>query len=461
MDCKRSIDLLQELFPHETTQTLESALEGAEGDLNIACAILINSEEDVKREEKDDILTVSPISCIETLIDMFPSLSADDVERIYEEYGNDVDKCINTLLTFEGLTNEDIEAQKEYEKVRSLKDTDKVNKKDAWGSLSQKVDTIKTFTGVIEGIAKAALFKNSFHTTKSIISIIYDWEDEYKTIDSNPNSTVTPQAQIMGAGGKVQSAYGFAHSKSYNYPRSKSAGNESDKQESFSSHQRPYRYNSQNKEARELENILRTNLQFKSIRRKFFESALEFFNGDIDKTLAVAVFILETNGGSLTHPRKEFKQDSLQLNTMLTKKSGIIRNKRSANVNFTPDMFSSDSIFAKSKEFFNRIISQPRVDLHGFTSNDAEVLIQPCLEKWWHREIELREQNCQNLRNQSCLNVPDVVIVTGRGLHSLDGVPRVRIKVQQILDKLNYIYTEEPSFFVIRGRKPTRTICSP
>lgn len=84
---------------------------------------------------------------------------------------------------------------------------------------------------------------------------------------------------------------------------------------------------------------------------------------------------------------------------------------------------------------------------------EAELIAERCLNVWWTKELALREMNGQRLNQIKAINLAPFKIITGRGLHSVGGVSKVRIKVKKFLDTCLYSYTEEASYFIVEGKK--------
>ena len=136
-------------------------------------------------------------------------------------------------------------------------------------------------------------------------------------------------------------------------------------------------------------------------------------------------------------------------------KKPVIRTTKVAHeentLNF--DVFVDDESYKKGLTIVQDTFTNYRADLHGFLPDEAVSIVRECLKKWWAEELILREQKAQRLNQRIVANVKPFTIITGRGIHSVGGVSKVRKKVKYFLENNTFVFLEEPSFFIVEGKK--------
>lgn len=83
---------------------------------------------------------------------------------------------------------------------------------------------------------------------------------------------------------------------------------------------------------------------------------------------------------------------------------------------------------------------------------EALALTKRVLDAWWQEEIEQRiEHGKLNLYGSSGVFVNNLLIVTGRGIHSANGVSIIRRYVKDHLVRNGYIFEEGIGNFEVQG----------
>lgn len=450
------ISTLQDLFPTKTIYELETVLASADGDLSIACSMLFGEEDSVNSAGSKQMSETSETGW-GILLDMFPNVDQKEIKRIYEENDNDVDVSIQHLLSFQLLSQEDLEHQKYYEE-QALRREDANCSDKVWGSGKESTGLIVEYSGVSERIAKSAYYRNSFNASRALIDLIYNYKEYIKRDDKDISRPTTPNIlandKFPRVGGKVQSSRGFAHARDNGEKDLKSRECSPEIADSDVPLNSSYKYSLQNKEGIELEEILRSNIYLKSIKHTFFEKALEFYNGDVTKTILLGKLILDTNCAQYTYGYLAKPQYGTAT-TIKSVKKPVIRTTKVAHeektLNF--DVFVDDESYKKGLTIVQDTFANYRADLHGFLPDEAVSIVRECLKKWWAEELILREQKAQRLNQRIIANVKPFTIITGRGIHSVGGVSKVRKKVKNFLENNSFVFLEEPSFFIVEGKK--------
>ena len=108
-------------------------------------------------------------------------------------------------------------------------------------------------------------------------------------------------------------------------------------------------------------------------------------------------------------------------------------------------------------QMISRLFETYSLDFHGFLPSTAVELLKKALEIWWGEELSEREMNAKrSITNNKALYVKPLTVITGRGMHSVGGISKVRVQVKKYLTSNNYIFWEEPSFFTIEGKKSSK-----
>jgi len=95
------------------------------------------------------------------------------------------------------------------------------------------------------------------------------------------------------------------------------------------------------------------------------------------------------------------------------------------------------------------------IDLHGQTVASALMTISKSLKNWWQMELNLRGNSAtqaQQARSLKALYAGPLNIITGKGLHSKQGVSRIKIQCRTYLRLNSYTFEEGDGFFTVTGR---------
>lgn len=111
-------------------------------------------------------------------------------------------------------------------------------------------------------------------------------------------------------------------------------------------------------------------------------------------------------------------------------------------------------------DFYESIEPVPLVvDLHGETVAGAVMTISNSVRNWWHRELYLRGNKATRMQDAKSLkalyNGP-LKIITGKGLHSKNGISIIRIQCRNYLRLNFYTFEEHDGHFIVTGRQAFR-----
>lgn len=224
------------------------------------------------------------------------------------------------------------------------------------------------------------------------------------------------------------------------------------------SHQRQaVRYATQKKE---LHLIIESNPVLKTLHRKFCELAVEHFRGDVIKAIEVCRFLVQNNGAGLTHGARKVKNSSPSYASAakaapaqpskgppltLSAQFASFRTKADAVVGPQTDL---------EKQIYGLYLRTSRLDLHHLKLAPAMQVTRRALNDWWSREKEQREyEGTLSKFTSRAVFVDPLNIITGRGIHSVGGVPVIRQSVSRYLQASGYVYDEKAGSFIVLGKK--------
>lgn len=360
-----SVALLVEMFPNKPVDDLNLALKSSNGILDDACAMLVS--EDSSREN------VNPH---EQLKSMFPLVNQPTIDKVWNDQNGNFDATVVELLNHHMLLEENDSRDPEPSPQPESKST---------------VDIVQEYTGVTSSIARHFSYRSSFNVVKAIVSIL----DSYR---EPPQEKKTPAAPLPKhrTGGRVQGPKGAAHAD-------KLASSSTREASPVTQDRPPYVYSIESAEAQELEDAIKSNLNLRSIHPKFLHRALEYYRGDLLKTLQLASLIIEQNGTRYTY--KDAHEESYDLSGFTEyKPRGKRRSPRDFNGNSNFSL-QDDSYAPIARSMWSNVLTNPRLDFHGFLCPDAIQVLQKCLEKWWKHELDQRELNNQKLSMTQVANV--------------------------------------------------------
>lgn len=233
-----------------------------------------------------------------------------------------------------------------------------------------------------------------------------------------------------------------------------------------------YRYNPISKEAKELWDLVPSNEQMKSMNKTLLINALEFFQGNVYKVIELVSELssnqtpqhtIKTISQNLQQPiikfipkvendpyiliKKKFSnyadKRSLSSSTSSSSSSLLLKNKSN----------KSNLTNSSEKNQFNQYISSGSVDLHGFRLTEAMKLTKLILQHWWEEEEKNRELVGHMDKFGDKASIGPVRIITGRGIHSTNGISILKRYVKEYLINNKYVFDEEIGSFEVTGKR--------
>lgn len=224
-------------------------------------------------------------------------------------------------------------------------------------------------------------------------------------------------------------------------------------------------------EFKELKSIYVSNPMFSTMNDNFFEKGLEFFKGNIAKVIEVATIVLDHDAADLTHEFSPKTQPKLLLSEILkpsVNRSPLIKkpaSQLSQGKSFAQSISNSNlSTFSKkvpraSQETligqrYQKLDISGKVDLHGLIVSDSLFVVKNALDSWWSQEVNERLNHGRlDQFGSTAVFVEPLHIITGRGLHSVDGVSKVKKAVVNYLHRCSYTFEEYPGSLDVIGKK--------
>ncbi|KAG7699392.1 hypothetical protein KL951_001109 [Ogataea haglerorum] len=174
----------------------------------------------------------------------------------------------------------------------------------------------------------------------------------------------------------------------------------------------------------------RTNPYLNNLEKRFYLDCLEYFGGDVHRTIQLATWMQNPGSSPKSMPTsKPLPSSSLSSSISLGGPSDPLQ------------------------EIIDDALKTNKLDLHGLLVSEAEHCVQQVLKSWWKFEMEQRILDGTNLRGKKAMYVGYLDIITGRGFHSSGGVPRLRNLVHRILNSENYIFDDIVLGFKVMGKK--------
>lgn len=416
-NCLRNLDSLKDMFPSvEETEIIRKAEKAR--DLNALADELSTLE--VKQKDNNCLPYSNEANCIK---EIFPNISKEKLLGILLERDGNIESLINQLLEQEdSLHSKRLPASQQVNN-RQNNDEDQ----GVWFLLKRKAQEIGKFLEIPEEDARSSLHKNSGLIPRAVVEMIKN----HKPVSQHKPS----RNRGIPLGGRVQGPQMAKRDK-------KEEANNGLKQ------QRSYVYNDNSPEAKELKSMYFSNAELREIDEGFVQKTLTFFRGNIPKTIEVFYYLIQTNSAYLTiNGRHRSKAPALlpqigHISYPTSRKTSVLLGNNLGHS--TPH---SSSIL-KSANVHNHTL-----DLHNLTIDEALDTTQAVLQEWW--AVEEKERIIAGTFNRfgsKTLFTDPLTVITGRGLHSSSGKPRLRTAIKKYLTQNKFVFSEQLSSFIVEGR---------
>lgn len=347
----------------------------------------------------------------------------------------------------------------------------------AWASFSEDSQKLSNVTGLLVVRTSSYLHQKEGKYIDALVSIIKC----HKPVE--PRSTKPDKTPSrIPRGGRVQRGNGTR-----SYPQ----GNRGSK-----AHTDPYyRFDPNSTEARELRAIYLANPAMKEVNEVFVNTALEFFKGNVDATVAVLMAVIEHGAEALTNdeaaegvvadlarlevgPKSSgswslavggskrpttaplLKERYIRMYNVLRQQmlksgtkgaagsQGLLKESRRQ---YWLAIAAADGHKQQMVEAALRTLS---LDLHGLPVQSAKEATREVLSEWWAYETEQRHHHGQLSKyGATTVFAGPMRVITGKGIHSRNGISPVRVLIRQLLDRERYVYEDEGGCYTVYGKR--------
>lgn len=465
---------LKSIFPSISKQKICEVLEESDNDLTKSAELLIcylqlqDSQNSDKEKTKQELNNPTSFQYkVKKLKELFPKLQHKIILKALNDCSEDLEKATEDLLTQKLL--KDIEAELGEVSVSDLSTLNSSSSLSSplssssssfWLSSNSDIEKIVLTTGIDEKAARQFYHKNTANVYKSIIDIIYHYAEEKSTAKVNKVDVVDLPEKFIPAGSRVQSA-------PYNNNRSvegfKLTIQERDnllrRKRSFTCNEKEFRFSEEDPAYLELLFFVSTTSALNAINPEFYKSCFIFFSGDNSKIIDLSLNLIDKHLERLTYldswsnPRK-LEVSKINNNNDINTFSKVVRKTKKVSNGYSGDVVSLErsEVLMQEKQISNSIENHV-ADLHGFRVKNAQTTTIKVTERWWNDELKAREISGNARYGEKAREIGALKIITGKGVHSVGGISKVRATVKKILQERQFIFIEDQSFFTIYGRR--------
>ncbi|ODV97734.1 hypothetical protein PACTADRAFT_31167 [Pachysolen tannophilus NRRL Y-2460] len=534
-----TISKLSEMFSHLSLSKIRETVQEVNGDLDKAVDLLLNEDavRFAQNTKQSSALPETTGVVSENLCDydfsnenvqdptmfkenfvflkeMFPNIPARDIGDTLVKTGNNTVSSIEILLNYKNFKREISNYDSQQMIKLSLKNSSTTTSTKTWAKIDEEAKQVVSLTGIPFEIAKRYYHENDTNIIKTIISII----ETYKSVEVEDEAN---DIQALKAGGKVKGRV------QREVPRMSS---KMFKFENFAAPAAPaplaaaaaaspllqkkkhiYKYDPESNESQVLGLSKHENPILFTVSDKFYERAMEFFNGNIKKVISVATLICEQNCQELTFESQRVgntgkNENSMNFNnaeiekennfTKQEKSEPSINNNSNTNLDINP-ILTADNYFARAQNYtqmarssqssaikhhYNQLAAENKkkgiecknseqgglqeerlliakqtstLDLHGLSVEVALKTLRKGLQEWWDDELKERELNHgkMNYSSLKAFAIGPMRIITGKGIHSRNGVSQIKKQVKLYLQQHNYIFDDQSSGYIVEGKR--------
>ncbi|CCK68332.1 Cue2p KNAG_0A06770 [Huiozyma naganishii CBS 8797] len=427
------VQTLREMFPDTPEDAIRVRLESANGDVELACSMLLSDADS----------TSTSTSALATLLEMFPHIEGATVKRVYEANGGSeaMDRVIASLL--------------DNEAGRSAGG--------AWRAANLDIDTISHFTD----LADTFLIGEWYHAHRSntpvtIIEIIHRGYKKRATPSQQPQTQQQRASRrLVTAGGRVQSGNGFAHKRSSPslQPNRRAISSPFTTRDTLGGN---FVYAPDAQEVVQLDAAVEADDTYHSINPVFVKECIVYYNGNVQRATELFDYLAKRDAIKYTFFHYFDDEDGIKSGPSFVSNKGTgrtitipnkqhgqprqIRYNRSQTSTVTSGGSGNDAQLAQLFTAF-------KLDFHGYQPQTAVSVLRVALRRWWDAEIEERELHAKRLHATNVMYMEKLTVVTGRGIHSINGKSKVKIQVKRFLQENAYVFWEEQSYFLVIGKK--------
>lgn len=246
-----------------------------------------------------------------------------------------------------------------------------------------------------------------------------------------------------------------------------------------------YVFRQSNREVVELNQLYEDSDEMKLISKEFLQKLLISVKGDLNKLIEITGLIFECQYQNLTFEEMwNLNDDKMKYSEVVSTSKKPLNQVRLTNTTknvkrVLPFISTSKGSRASSQSFSpitgqgpissNPISSNPtsskaqviqnyhstgRLDLHQLLVDEAMSISKQIINEWWQSEHVMRvNEGKLHKYGNLVMFVDPLQVVTGRGLHSSGGKPKIKLRVGKFLKENLYVYEEETWGYIISGKR--------
>ncbi|KAK6460204.1 hypothetical protein DFJ63DRAFT_315498 [Scheffersomyces coipomensis] len=373
-----------------------------------------------------------------TLIEMFPSLDVNVIERVLIECKDNLDSSIAKLL--EIPHDDDDDGNIVYD---DDDDGEEDNGPNDWSHFNSDLTKLEDLLNIPKFDVTRYLHKNNGNFIKALIDIIKHYKrPPTPKIEIDKGWSEVSRVQ----GGRVQrNGSTLKRKPPPPLPQESSAKIEVMDKDTL----------------KDWADDIHDNLDVRGLTRDFIKKTLLLVDGDIGKTLQILELISKQKEDKKAE-KKNRKQRSINSThdiqfkyELATPISPSIRNNNNSSENQPVRRPLDPKLRGLVTPTFDSYNNQFEIDLHRLNVFQAKQIVEFELNNWLDHELEesINEGKNLNQRNQR-KNASTFNVITGRGIHSSDfGKSVLKFSVERFLINNNFIYNEHLGGFVVKGQR--------
>lgn len=206
-------------------------------------------------------------------------------------------------------------------------------------------------------------------------------------------------------------------------------------------------------EAVELREVVHNNPELQKLNYDFLSRALAFTSGDVLRVIELGSLLLDARAEHVTFDTNlgfDIRSPNVPA---VASAADILRNK-APGITMSPKLNNKAEKRASSPSAQLTARTVPTsIDLHFMRVPEAVDAAKNAARTWWAHEIHERTiEGRLNKYGKKVAFVQPLRVITGRGLHSVDG-PRIRLAVVKLFTNEGYIFETEPGSLMLIGKR--------
>lgn len=206
-------------------------------------------------------------------------------------------------------------------------------------------------------------------------------------------------------------------------------------------------------EALELREMVHNNPELQKLNYDFLSRALTFTSGDVLRVIELGSLLLDAHAEQVTFDTK-LGFDIRSPNVPVSASAAEILREKAPGITLGPKltMKSEKRAISPSTQLPARTVPTS-IDLHSMRVPEAVSAAKSAAHTWWAHEIHERTiEGRLSKYGKKVAFVQPLRVITGRGLHSVDG-PRIRLAVIKLFTNEGYVFETEPGSLVLMGKR--------